>query len=384
MKKLSCTNINLTTLKNRLKKVPVNFLEHVDQDKLFSGEYIVTWLGREDKTEQNSFNFYMFQRLQEDKDSVRYDYCELNENLNQMYNLEKKLESENIGASGIRSFNKLAWIDIAKQSNEIEGIFEDFDIGLADFRAKLRVKFDVNENVDYKTFNQYDYYLELFRSIEKIEKDENLFIVKGKSKEHKVSKELARHYIAYKYAFECANYYKQNQEKFTAQAFKELIRNITSLLAGRKGVVYRNTQVYVHLAEYNKAKWVPEKPEKIIDRIDNLAIWVEKENRLNPIEKAAVTQAEFIRIHPYMDGNGRVSRILANFVLMYNGLSTVSVRYKDTKEQYFDSLNKAIEERDCTDLVNLFYNAEIESSNNVSKCYEYICNKTFSNKSRTK
>lgn len=375
MKKASCIEKNLDTLKRRLEKVPENFKEFVDFDKLFSNDYTVTWLGREEKTAKKALNFYMFKKFDTEKNE-RYDYSELNENLNKMYLFEQKLESANIGASGIRSFNKLTWIDIAKQSNEIEGIFEDFDIGLEDFRAKLRFKFDISDKVDYENFDQYNYYKELFCSIEKITQDESLLVIKGKTKEHKVSLELARHYIAFKYAFECANFYKNHQDKFNAVAFKEIIKNVSSLLSGSKDVPYRNIQVYVNLADYDKAKWLPEKPEKILDRIDELAHWIEKENRLNPIEKAAVTQAEFIRIHPYMDGNGRVSRILTNFVLMYNGLSTVSVRHKETREKYFDCLNKAIEERDCTDLVNLFYNAEIESSNNVSNCYNCLLNKS--------
>lgn len=380
VKKASCIEKNLDTLTNRIKKVPENFLKFVDTEKLKSKDYIVTWLGREDSLSKNSLNFYMFKKFQENKNGDnRYDYFELNENLNKMYSLEQQLESYEVGVAGIKSFNKNSWIDIARESNGIEGIFEDFDVDLADFRKSLRLRFDIKDRVDYDNFDQYDYFQQLFSSIEKVKKDENLLVVKGKTKEHKISIELARHYIAFKYAFECANFYKWHQDKFNAQAFKEIIKNVSSLLSGSKDVPYRNIQVYVNLGEYNKARWIPEKPEKILDRIDNLANWVVKENRLNPLEKAAVTQAEFIRIHPYMDGNGRVSRVLTNFVLMYNGLSTVSVRYKDTRERYFDCLNKAIEEHDCTDLVNLFYNAEMESSNNVSKCYRYLLDRQAKN-----
>lgn len=371
VKKASCIEKNLDTLKRRLEKVPENFKEYIDLKKLFSNDYSITWLGREVKTEKKALNLYMFKKY-DTKEVERYDYSQLNANLNKMCLLEQKLEEKNVGASGIRSFNRITWVDIAKESNEIEGIFEDFDIGLEDFRAKLRFKFDISDKVDYENFDQYMYYQELFHSIEKISQDESLLVIKGKTKEHKVSIELARHYIAFKYAFECANFYKFYQDKFNARAFKEIIKNVSSLLSGRKDVPYRSIQVYVNLADYDKARWLPEKPEKILDRIDALANWIEKENRLNPIEKAAVTQAEFIRIHPYMDGNGRVSRVLTNFVLMYNGLSTVSVRHKETRDEYFDCLNKAIEERDCTDLVNLFYNAEMESSQNVSKCYNYL------------
>ena len=37
---------------------------------------------------------------------------------------------------------------------------------------------------------------------------------------------------------------------------------------------------------------------------------------LNPIELSSFVHAEFVRIHPFPDGNGRTARILMNFILM--------------------------------------------------------------------
>ena len=220
MKKASCIEKNLDTLTNRIKKVPENFLKFVDTEKLKSKDYIVTWLGREDSLSKNSLNFYMFKRFQEnEKGDNRYDYFELNENLNKMYSLEQQLESYEVGVAGIKSFNKNSWIDIARESNGIEGIFEDFDVDLADFRKSLRLRFDIKDKVDYDNFDQYDYFQQLFSSIEKVKKDENLLVVKGKTKEHKISIELARHYIAFKYAFKISAEFSDSADIFLKTIF---------------------------------------------------------------------------------------------------------------------------------------------------------------------
>ena len=54
----------------------------------------------------------------------------------------------------------------------------------------------------------------------------------------------------------------------------------------------------------------------------------------NPIEYAAWTHAEFVRIHPFADGNGRTSRMLMNYQLMFNGMLPISIQASDRLEYY--------------------------------------------------
>ena len=55
------------------------------------------------------------------------------------------------------------------------------------------------------------------------------------------------------------------------------------------------------------------------------------------IELAAWTHAEFVKIHPFVDGNGRTSRMLMNYQLMAGGFLPVSVAKEDRLE-YFEAL----------------------------------------------
>ena len=55
---------------------------------------------------------------------------------------------------------------------------------------------------------------------------------------------------------------------------------------------------------------------------------------------ASVFHYEFIRIHPFDDGNGRIARILMNFILMQNGYPPVIIK-TEQREEYITALRKA-------------------------------------------
>ena len=58
---------------------------------------------------------------------------------------------------------------------------------------------------------------------------------------------------------------------------------------------------------------------------------------LPPIELAAWTHAEFVRIHPFKDGNGRAARMIMNYQLLLLGCLPVSVP-KEERLHYFEAL----------------------------------------------
>jgi Fic family protein len=82
---------------------------------------------------------------------------------------------------------------------------------------------------------------------------------------------------------------------------------------------------------------VEETPAKMSDLID----WYRsKRSELNSIVLAAEFHYRFILIHPFDDGNGRVARLLMNFILMENNYPPVIIRTED-KENYFAALRQA-------------------------------------------
>jgi Fic family protein len=61
---------------------------------------------------------------------------------------------------------------------------------------------------------------------------------------------------------------------------------------------------------------------------------------LHPIELAALLHGEFVKIHPFVDGNGRTARLLLNFELMKAGFPPVIIK-KEWRSEYYDSLDFA-------------------------------------------
>lgn len=100
---------------------------------------------------------------------------------------------------------------------------------------------------------------------------------------------------------------------------------------------------------------VPELMEKLI-------LNYQKWNKYHPIIKAALIHGELVKIHPFIDGNGRTFRLVMNLSLMNSGYLPVIIK-KENRLEYYNALDKAHTTGDYTDFVKLVTNLEIEMIN---------------------
>lgn len=63
-------------------------------------------------------------------------------------------------------------------------------------------------------------------------------------------------------------------------------------------------------------------------------------NKINPVELAALVHLKFVSIHPFTDGNGRISRILMNFVLNKNQFPMLDISYSN-RASYYTALERS-------------------------------------------
>jgi Fic family protein len=80
-------------------------------------------------------------------------------------------------------------------------------------------------------------------------------------------------------------------------------------------------------------------PQETPAKMEELVAWYNK-SKEHPLLMAAMLHYNFVRIHPFDDGNGRVSRLLMNYVLLKNNLPLVVVKSSD-KKSYLNALNRA-------------------------------------------
>lgn len=105
------------------------------------------------------------------------------------------------------------------------------------------------------------------------------------------------------------------QETFTEEDIKTLHRLFYSKIDDTQAGCYRTKQVIVTGADIDFPK-----PDEIASKMDNLIKHLaELKQNLHPVEYAAMVHALFVNIHPFIDGNGRVARLLMNLALLQSG-----------------------------------------------------------------
>lgn len=117
---------------------------------------------------------------------------------------------------------------------------------------------------------------------------------------------------------------------------KELHRmTVNRILPEVQCGVYRKTQVVVKNSQTGEISFrppmavaVPFQIKELIEFIDNA-----KEQDIHPVLESGIVHYEFVRIHPFLDGNGRVARAFATLILFLEGYD---IRRFFSLEEYFD------------------------------------------------
>ncbi len=138
--------------------------------------------------------------------------------------------------------------------------------------------------------------------------------------------EVANHAKAFAFVKKCVAEGRHLDEAIAKDIHALLMENI--LVGG----VYRNVEVRISGAGFK-----PPAPNEMFRQVKNFFADLPYRTDLNPIELAAWTHAEFVKIHPFVDGNGRTSRMLMNYQLMFAGFLPVSIA-KENRLEYFDAL----------------------------------------------
>jgi len=140
----------------------------------------------------------------------------------------------------------------------------------------------------------------------------------------------------------------QKEGKITEKHILKLHKDITkeTLENSEWEGSYRKIQVYVGDKLTQKVIFMPPPPNEVAFLMKNFLTWInsKKALELHPVLVAGVSHYEFVRIHPFVDGNGRTARALATLILYIRKFDikrffALDDYYDSDRQAYYDALN---------------------------------------------
>lgn len=182
-----------------------------------------------------------------------------------------------------------------------------------------------------------------------------------------------------------------------------MIRNIHKILLNgargkdKKPGEFRNEQNWIGKpgSKIEDATFVPVAPEQLFDALENLEKYISEYDEQSALVQAAIIHAQFEKIHPFKDGNGRIGRMLIPLFLYHKKLISRPVLYvseflEKNREEYYYKLNNIDQENGWIEWILFFLKAiEIQSTKNIEKIkllqklyedYKIIINETLNTK----
>lgn len=140
----------------------------------------------------------------------------------------------------------------------------------------------------------------------------------------------------------------QKEERLSEYSIKQIHSLILKNIDDENKGKYRTTNVIISGAEHKPPQSF-EVQSKMQEFIKN---YNENITKLHPIELASFVHIEFVKIHPFLDGNGRTSRLLMNLELIKAGFPPVVIELEDRLE-YYKALDIAHTENDYKPFLEL-------------------------------
>jgi Fic family protein len=131
---------------------------------------------------------------------------------------------------------------------------------------------------------------------------------------------------------------------------------------------FRRSQNWIGGTRPGNAAFVPPPADRVEDLMGTLESFLHDEKQKTPaLLKAALAHVQFETIHPFLDGNGRIGRLLITLILVAEGvlrepLLYLSLYFKQYRQAYYDRLEAVRREGDWPAWLEFFADAVIETS----------------------
>ena len=134
---------------------------------------------------------------------------------------------------------------------------------------------------------------------------------------------------------------------------------------------FRDTRVFIGNLHTQKINYMPPDAYKVPYLVDELLDWLNNStDEMYPVIIAGILHYELVRIHPFVDGNGRTSRLMATLILSIHKFNidnyfTLDEFYNIDRQAYVDALNSADKNHDLTNWLEYFCRGVLYSIDKV-------------------
>ena len=181
---------------------------------------------------------------------------------------------------------------------------------------------------------------------------------KGVTPQEKPLKDVKEAEAHKKIFYEMLNYKKNLSLQVVLYWHKELFSITNPGIAGR---------IRAHGVAISGSKFMPPIPAELETELKDFFDWYGRQkDKLNPVELAALVHLKFVTIHPFADGNGRLSRIMMNFVLKQFHYPLFDIVY-EKRNSYYNALERSQVKKDEKIFVQWFIKKYIKENNKHTK-----------------
>ncbi len=154
-----------------------------------------------------------------------------------------------------------------------------------------------------------------------------------------------RELLNYRDAFEFVSGYLNDGGPVTEGLIREIHRRLVARVRGGAGGPgeYRRVQNYVVNSATREIIYTPPPPHDVPPLMAELVAWLNAESDIHPVLTSGLAQFQLVHIHPFVDGNGRTSRLLSTLCLYRAGydfkrLFSISEYYDRDRAAFYAAL----------------------------------------------
>jgi Fic family protein len=154
-----------------------------------------------------------------------------------------------------------------------------------------------------------------------------------------------RELLNYRDAFQFVSEYLSSGLPITETLIRSIHQKLVEGVRGGEGQpgAWRRIQNYVVSGQTGKPVYTPPPPEAVPGLMAELVDWLRADSDIHPVLIAAIAQFELVHIHPFVDGNGRTSRLLSTLCLYRSGydfkrLFTISEFYDRDRAAFYRAI----------------------------------------------